>query len=167
MALIQSLGCLTPATLRHHKPRKYAVQQGGKRQVIEFDTRSLDILASQSTCLNDTCINGCAALLQHLFAQASPGTASACAIFNSFDLERDRHHPIPFVWRHVQHLDYWAKPIWILPVHRKLPVEHWAVCAIFPQHHFILFFDSIADHEACSSKLLVSFPSANCICPYR
>ncbi|KAJ2911367.1 hypothetical protein MD484_g9047, partial [Candolleomyces efflorescens] len=71
-------------------------------QTIEFDSPSLDILSNPTCRLNDVCINGGAALLQHIVSQTSPDTASACAIFSTFDLDRTKHRlPLPLVWQMV------------------------------------------------------------------
>jgi hypothetical protein len=133
------------------------VPYGNASQAIEFDSPSINILANPGQRLNDICINSSAVLLQHIISQSSPATVSACAIFSTFDLDRTEHClPLLLVWWMIQGHKYWLKTIWIVPVHRKVPVEHWVVYAILPQHCFILLFNSLADRNSCEHETSVS-----------
>ena len=111
------------------------------------------ILASPQTCLNDACINGCAALLYSAFL---PATA-CCAILLTHDLPHIRHNvDDDMVWRNVSWTRFWEKPIWVLPVHRSSPVGHWVLCTIdFPSRQLLLF-DSLAEHQPWRKDIKVS-----------
>ena len=111
------------------------------------------ILVSPQACLNDTCINGCAALLYSIFLPA----AARCAILSTHDLPRIRHNADDdTVWRNVSWTWFWEKPIWVLPVHRPSPVGHWVLCTIdFPSRQLLLF-DSLAEHQPWRKDIKVS-----------
>jgi len=53
-----------------------------------FLPSNTDILVLPQACLNDTCVNGCAALLYSVFLPA----AAHCAILLTHDLPRIRHN---------------------------------------------------------------------------
>ena len=62
----------------------------------------------------------------------------------------------PEIWRRVRDLEYWKKDIWILPVHRKRPTEHWVLCVILINSNELLLFDSFASECGWERDLKVS-----------
>jgi Ulp1 family protease len=124
--------------------------------MIDFEADDINILAAPHSRLNDKCINSGAVLLQHLLQPDHPTNAAACAIFTTFEMVRIREgQPLERIWRVTRHLQYWLKPIWVLPIHRADPAEHWVVCTIYPQHRFILLFDSLAGSMAWAEEIPV------------
>ena len=117
------------------------------------------ILASPQACLNDTCINNCAALLYSAFLPA----AASCAILSTHDLPRVRHNADDdTLWRNVSWTRFWEKPVCVLPIHRPLPVGHWVLCTIYFHSRQILLFDSFAEKQPWMQDIKVSHP-CNCI----
>ena len=102
---------------------------------LQSDT---SILASPQACLNDTCINSCAAFLYSAFLPA----AASCAILSTHDLPRIRHNADnDTLWRNVSWTRFWEKPVCILPIHCPLPVGHWVLCTIYFCSRQVLLFD--------------------------
>ncbi|KIM56688.1 hypothetical protein SCLCIDRAFT_29357 [Scleroderma citrinum Foug A] len=102
------------------------------------------ILASPQACLNDACINGCAALLYSVFLPA----AASCAVLLTHDLPRIRYNTDDeTLWRNVSWTRFCEKPIWVLPIHRSSPVGHWVLCAIYFPSRRLLLFDSLAEQQ--------------------
>ncbi|KAG2111091.1 hypothetical protein DEU56DRAFT_936200, partial [Suillus clintonianus] len=90
-------------------------QDGFPLQV--FDSRDQSFLAQPTACLNDTCINGCAALLYSEIRMNS--RARPCAILSTHDLPRIRYNASDeILWRNTSWTSFWDKDIWVLPVHR-------------------------------------------------
>ena len=112
-----------------------------------------NILASPQACLNDTCINGCVALLYSTFLP----TETTCSILSTHDLPQVHYNADDdTLWRNLSWTQYWDKPIWILPVHRSLPVGHWVLCTIrFPSQQ-ILLFDSLSEQKPWQNEIKVS-----------
>ncbi|RDB20436.1 putative ubiquitin-like-specific protease 1B, partial [Hypsizygus marmoreus] len=110
--------------------------------------KELDILANPNGRLNDGCLNGVAHLLQAVFSQ--PGHEShypsgRCAIFSTFDLHMVRYHASDAdIWRRTRATQYWERAVWILPIHRRSPSEHWVLAIIYPEARRVLLFDSFA-----------------------
>ncbi|KAF8451140.1 hypothetical protein L210DRAFT_3500312 [Boletus edulis BED1] len=91
---------------------------------IDFETKDLQILASREACLNDICLNGCAALLYSTHVAQEP---SQFAVFSTHDLLHIRYNAADEdLWRSMAHTKYWEKPIWILPIHRASSWGHWS-----------------------------------------
>ena len=113
-----------------------------------------DILASPQACLNDACINGCAAL----YLVFLPAVAS-CAVLSTHDLPCIRYNTNDKVlWRNVSWTRFWEKPIWILPVHRSSPVGHWVLCMIYFPCRQLLLFGSLAEQQPWRKDVKVSYP---------
>ncbi|KAH6907830.1 hypothetical protein BKA70DRAFT_1104358 [Coprinopsis sp. MPI-PUGE-AT-0042] len=112
--------------------------------------RPVDIatLRDPTARLNDVCMNSGAALIKSLLS-ASPATsrpASSCCIFSTFDLLTVRDGTLSdAVWRRTRVLEYWAKSVWILPIHRTHPYEHWVLACIQLRTGRIYLFDSLAE----------------------
>ncbi|KAH7905408.1 hypothetical protein BJ138DRAFT_1230003, partial [Hygrophoropsis aurantiaca] len=119
------------------RPRR----DGFPRQI--FDTRDLAILASPTARLNDTCINGGAALLYSHFLSPQ---ARRCAILSTHDLPRIRYGASDDdLWRNSSWTEYWTKDIWIIPIHRPHPVGHWVLCTAYFSARELHLFDSFAE----------------------
>ena len=111
------------------------------------------LLASPQARLNDTCINSCATLLY----SASMPAAMCCAILSTHDLPHTRcHADDDLLWQNTSWTHFWEKPIWIIPIHRPLPMGHWVLCTIdFPSRKLLLF-DSLAEQKAWKNEIKVS-----------
>ncbi|KAG2070526.1 cysteine proteinase [Suillus decipiens] len=119
------------------RPRR----DGFPRQV--FDPKDIACLSSPTACLNDVCINGCAALL---YSELKLATVD-CAILSTYDLPRIRCNAADErIWRNISWTFYWEKNVWIVPIHRPSD-SHWVVCIIYFQTKELHLFDSLADQE--------------------
>jgi hypothetical protein len=100
--------------------------------------------------LNDVCINGCSALLQHQFDSTYPHAEQSrrCAILSTFDLPRVRYKcSDKDLWRNLQGTSYWDKHVWILPIHRPNSGGHWVLCIIAPHSRELFLFDSLGQQR--------------------
>ncbi|KIO09804.1 hypothetical protein M404DRAFT_130054 [Pisolithus tinctorius Marx 270] len=127
-------------------------QDGFPRQT--FEANDYERLASPTARLNDTCINGCSALL---YSEFQSSAAAQCAIFSMHDLPRIRYHAEDNVlWRNISWTRYWEKTTWILPIHRPSPIGHWVLCVIkFPSKQLLLF-DSLAEQKPWKQDIKVT-----------
>ncbi|KAG1774666.1 hypothetical protein EV702DRAFT_1200022 [Suillus placidus] len=111
-----------------------------------FDPRDQSFLAKPTARLNDTCINGCAALLYSEILKISH--IRPCAIFSTHDLPRIRYNALDdILWRNTAWTSFWDKDIWILPIHRPSPVGHRVFCAIYISTKELHLFDSLAERR--------------------
>lgn len=119
---------------------------------ITFEPKDIDQLRTADARLNDTCINGCAALLHAThFAADSP-----FAILSTHDLLRIRYKAADDdLWRNMYRSNYWEKPIWILPIHRPSSWGHWVMSSIHFDTHRIMLFDSLAERHPWQKDLPV------------
>ncbi|KAK1223061.1 hypothetical protein PQX77_014060 [Marasmius sp. AFHP31] len=78
--------------------------------------------------LDDECINGCGALLQQNFR----GSEVDCAILSTYVVDEVLKNSTrtETAWRIASPTKYWAKPIWIVPIHDK-DQHHWALAFVF------------------------------------
>lgn len=121
---------------------------------IIFEPCDINILTSDAACLNDTCINGCAALLysKHL----SPCSIDI-AVFNTHDLSWIRYNADDnTVWHNTFRTRYWERDIWILPIHRPSAWGHWVMCTVHIPSCRLLLFDSLVEHQPWKKDLQVS-----------
>ncbi|KAG9316921.1 hypothetical protein JVU11DRAFT_3001 [Chiua virens] len=110
---------------------------------LQFAPKDVDILGSPGARLNDTCLNGCAALLHQKFCPSEP---SPFALFSTHDLPHVRYHADDDeLWRHMSRTRYWEKRVWILPIHRPSSWGHWVLCSIHLDEQHIVLFDSLAE----------------------
>jgi len=118
----------------------------------DFLTNDLKILESP-TSLNDTCLNGCANILQETY----PSELSCrCAILSTHDLVRIRYNvDDDNLWRSFKRTSYWLKEVWILPIHRTGPPGHWVLAIIYLRTHDIHLFDSFADQNGWEQDVKV------------
>jgi len=134
-------------------------QDGFPRQTFEAD--DYERLASPTARLNDTCVNGCSALLYSEFLSSA---AAQCAILSTHDLPRVRYHAQDdALWHNISWTRYWEKPTWILPIHCPSPVGHWVVCIIKFTLKQLLLFDSLAEQRPWKHDIKVF----ECFCPLR
>ena len=111
------------------------------------------ILASPQACLNNACINGCAALLYSAFLPA----VASCAVLSTHDLPCICYNGNDeTLWRNVSWTRFWEKPIWVLPIHCSLPMGHWVLCAIYFPSRQLLLFDSLAEQQPWRKDVKVS-----------
>ena len=121
-----------------------------------FEQREFRILETPTALLNDVCINGGAALLQHLFSAPSHPSAmhsQRCALLSTFTLVKIRHQASSDdLWRCVRHSYYWQKDVWILPIHRPQQ-RHWVLCCLSFNTRELFLFDSLASRKAWCADL--------------
>ncbi|KAJ8095471.1 hypothetical protein PM082_023241 [Marasmius tenuissimus] len=100
--------------------------------------------------LDDECINGCSALLQQNFRVSEVD----CAILSTYVVHEVLKNSTrtETAWRIASPTKYWAKPVWILPIHDK-DEHHWALAVIQVQREEIRVFDSFGSHEFISHWL--------------
>jgi hypothetical protein len=160
VSFLAELRLVPDAADKSHIRRSIVIWYADKRRRVDFDPSCLHRLACTQERLDDVCINSCSAMLHHGLSDSSSGHshfAQSCALFSSFDLVRSRSNASSAdIWRQTKHLEYWVKNLWIFPIHRVAPVEHWAVGAAYPDHRLILIFDSIADRGSCEDDVRVS-----------
>ncbi|KAG2113977.1 hypothetical protein DEU56DRAFT_874329 [Suillus clintonianus] len=122
--------------------RIWPSRHGFPRQI--FDPRDISFLGSSTARLNDVCLNGCAILLHD--SQMSIPVAQRIAILSTHDLPRIRYNAADeMLWRQSSWTRYWEKDIWILPIHRPVPVGHWVLCVICRSSKELHLFDSFAE----------------------
>ncbi|KIK78651.1 hypothetical protein PAXRUDRAFT_36591 [Paxillus rubicundulus Ve08.2h10] len=122
---------------------------GFPRQI--FEPNDIGILASSDAQLNDTCINGCDALL---YPTLSSDKTEQCAILSTHNLPHICYNTNnDTLWCNSSWTQYWEKPIWILPINQPPPVGHWVMCTIDFCGKHILLFDSLAEQKPWRNDL--------------
>jgi len=51
------------------------------------------------------------------------------------------------LWRIARHSTYWERNLWIVPIHRYTPYEHWVLGVVNFVRGEIAVFDSLADQS--------------------
>ncbi|KAG6914810.1 hypothetical protein DXG01_015200 [Tephrocybe rancida] len=119
------------------------------RQVI-FNTRELNMMNSPTARINDGCINGIRSLLMDRFSESTRTMSTysrQCALFSTHDLPRLRYNASDAeIWRRTRHMEYWTRPVWILPIFRTCS-EHWVMSTIIPTTGEIYLFDSFGEKQ--------------------
>ncbi|KAJ7083045.1 hypothetical protein C8R43DRAFT_850632, partial [Mycena crocata] len=66
-----------------------------------------------------------------------------CTIFSTYDLPQVRYNDSDSaLWQNTRHIEFWAKPIWLIPIHRPTQ-QHWVlIIASIPEQR-LFFFDSL------------------------
>jgi Ulp1 family protease len=129
-------------------------RDGFPRQI--FEPRDIQILASRTALLNDTCINGCAALLYSEILDVYP-PAERYAVLSTHDLPRIQSHVSDdALWRNMSWTRYWAKDVWVLPIHRPSGVGHWVLCVVHLRSKALHLFDSFAEQQPWNNDVKVS-----------
>ncbi|KIK34569.1 hypothetical protein CY34DRAFT_26825 [Suillus luteus UH-Slu-Lm8-n1] len=110
-----------------------------------FDPKDINLLHSPTACLNDVCINSCAALL---YSELKAPTLS-CVIFSTHDLPCICYNaPNDIVWRNTSWTHYWEKDIWVLLIHRPSDsIGHWVICVIHMVSTELHLFDSLGEQK--------------------
>jgi len=156
---------LTFTTISHNNSTAARIFHGTDNlSSIQFDPSDIARLKSPTAWLNDTCINGGAALLQWFFSSPGyPGFESSrrCALLSTFDLPRVRYKADDDqLWRHISRTLYWQKDVWIVPIHRTNPHEHWVLCVASLRTYELFLFDSLGskrqwrrDTKVCLAQL--------------
>ncbi|KAH6893755.1 hypothetical protein BKA70DRAFT_1118807 [Coprinopsis sp. MPI-PUGE-AT-0042] len=118
-------------------------------------------LQSSSARLNSGCMNSGAALLKAILL-ACPSTSTSsmmCCIFSTFDLLMVRDGSLSdTIWHRTRNLEYWTKPIWIIPIHRVYPYEHWVLAVVQLKTGRIFLFDSLAETRHWLADITVRRP---------
>ncbi|KAK1222720.1 hypothetical protein PQX77_014425 [Marasmius sp. AFHP31] len=94
--------------------------------------------------LDDECINGCAALLQKNFGDP----AVDCAVLSTFIVPEvlKNNMRTETAWRNSYRTEYWARPIWIIPIHDG-EEHHWGLAVVRVAKEEIHIFDSFGSQE--------------------
>ena len=82
-----------------------------------FDYQDIQKLSQARAMLNDTCLNGCAAVLKYILDQdpSISHNSRRCALFTSHDLVRVQYNAKDQeFWRFMAPSAYWEKDVWIL-----------------------------------------------------
>ncbi|KAG2092121.1 uncharacterized protein F5147DRAFT_585987 [Suillus discolor] len=119
-----------------------------------FDPKDINLLRSPTACLNDVCINSCAALL---YSELKSPMLS-CAIFSTHDLPCIRYNASnDILWRNILWTRYWEKDVWVLPIHRpSSSIGHWVICVIHKFDKELLLFDSLGEKKPWKNDIKVS-----------
>ena len=121
---------------------------------IYFDKPAIARLVNPEAMLNDTCMNEG---LQLLLSYLQPEHTEDCAIFSTYTMTYIKEEADdPALWRDVCHHAYWAKAIWIIPIHLQHPYLHWLLCIINMDTTTIWLFDSITDKSLWMDNVKVS-----------
>ncbi|TEB09262.1 hypothetical protein FA13DRAFT_1806693 [Coprinellus micaceus] len=120
-----------------------------------FDPDELEIIRGDDSRLTCNGINNCAALLSSILSQSDVAPkVQRCCVFSSYDILKARYSVgIDRLWRCTRNLGFWKKKLWILPVHRAYPMEHWVCMAIIPENKRIYVFDSLHNDSAWTQEL--------------
>ena len=133
---------------QNHQHRRAEGADSSDERTIEFCPPALERLSRRSERLNDVTINAGALLLQRLLSHSRFPLSEqprSCAIFSTFDIHLARYNrPTEEVWRRTKQVKYWQKSIWLFPIHRHEPTQHWVLCIVYPQYRHVLLFDSLA-----------------------
>ncbi|KAF9469487.1 hypothetical protein BDZ94DRAFT_692 [Collybia nuda] len=116
---------------------------------IHFTPHDLAIMESPCARLNDICLNGIAKYFHIMTSNPSNPAhfhSQKCALFSTYDLLMTRYNATDDeMWRRTRKVQYWTRDIWILPIHRSRPAEHWVQCTISMKTRELLLFDSFAE----------------------
>ncbi|TEB24645.1 hypothetical protein FA13DRAFT_1638343 [Coprinellus micaceus] len=129
--------------------------ENGEDRRFVFQEEEMEIMRANDARLTGDCINNCAALL-HWQLQHSDVSEKAdrCCIFSTYDILMARYNtPLNRLWPRTERLTYWNKSVWIFPIHRVYPSEHWVCIAVVPSSRDIFVFDSLNDHSGWSQEL--------------
>ncbi|KAK7027623.1 hypothetical protein R3P38DRAFT_3267723 [Favolaschia claudopus] len=123
------------------------VVRNNNRRPLSIAVEDLLPFTLRNGLLNNFGLNGVAASLHNLFsAPYSPFKTSAdrCALFTTHDLPKVHYKGSdPDIWRHISPTEYWNKPVWLIPIHRKQQ-EHWVLAIVVVPTRQLLFFDSFS-----------------------
>jgi len=93
----------------------------GQHHKIDFGSSDIQRFATPTAWLNDVCINDGVAILQLYFSGPLSDSITIISTLALPTLEDDA------LWRTVRCSIYWEKPLWLVPIHRTAPYEHWVL----------------------------------------
>jgi len=117
---------------------------------LTFSPSDIACLTDPHGWLNDLCINQCASLL---YRHCQSPAKLHCALFSSFavNLARQDNSTEDQIWRHVSHVEFWLRHVWIIPIHFQ---NHWLLCVADIQQQELLCFDSFGDAAPWETSVL-------------
>ena len=125
---------------------------GFPQQIFSLD--NIALFSNAVGCLNDTCINGCVALLYSTFL---PAVVHMCAILSTHDLLHVRYNATDeILWSNTSWSWYWEKEIWIIPMHWPC-IGHWVLCTADFSSRWLLLFNSLAECHPWKKDVQVDF----------
>jgi hypothetical protein len=120
--------------LSRHRPK-------AQHRGVDFRPSDIARFENPTAQLNDVCMNDSATLLQSHF---NTPYSDVIAIISTLALPTSEDG---YLWRIARHSMYWEKDLWLVPLHRTAPYEHWVLCVLdFPRRQ-IGHFDSLADQS--------------------
>ncbi|KAK1219275.1 hypothetical protein PQX77_018011 [Marasmius sp. AFHP31] len=107
-------------------------------------------LDSSTQWLDDECVNGCGALLQQSFRVSEVD----CVVFSTYVVHEVLRNSARTEtgWRIVCPTKYWAKAVWLLPIHDE-EEHHWALAVVRVETEQMQLFDSFGSREFLSRWL--------------
>ncbi|KAF7301143.1 hypothetical protein MIND_00678700 [Mycena indigotica] len=115
----------------------------GRKQLI--DVEDLARLKGPTQWLNNFCINGVATAIMKTLL--TPEDLSRSALLDTLDLHRVQYGSDDAVlWHHLAPTEYWCKPLWLIPVHRRSQ-QHWVLAVVSVEEKLVFFYDSFAEVE--------------------
>ena len=168
LALFDDLRFQALGPIHFEGQRRQVPSLPGRKVSFQFEPADIARFQSPTARLNNVCINSTAALLQYIWNRPSStheGNSARCAIFSTFDLYAIQYNlSHSEIWRRVRDLLYWQKDIWIIPIHRKHPAEHWVLCVVLVNSYELFLFDSFASVSGWKQDINVSH---DCLCRCR
>lgn len=134
-------------------------QPSSQSQAYHLSNSELQILNTKDTLLDNICINGLSTFLHELFTRDPQHHASAsrCTIFSTYELIRICYKaPNVELWKSTYWHEFWAKDIWIVPIHRQSEC-HWVLAIVYLQHWEVHLFDSLAGMASWNRDVQVLF----------
>ncbi|KAK1233976.1 hypothetical protein PQX77_002834 [Marasmius sp. AFHP31] len=100
--------------------------------------------------LDDECINGCGALLEQSFRVPELD----CVMFSTYVIQEVLKNSActETAWRIASPTKYWAKSVWILPIHNH-DEQHWALAIVRVEEEQIQLFNSFGSYGFVSHWL--------------
>jgi hypothetical protein len=135
---------------------KYAKRNYGLDWFAEPDLKRFE---SPTALLNDTGINGGAAVIQQLFSRdpVYHDSFKQCTVFSTYTLPRIRSKAVDHeFWRNTRRTEYWEKDVWIFPIHQPRQL-HWVLAVAYVRSGEVYLFDSFADRNQWKKDIPVRF----------
>ncbi|KAJ8094912.1 hypothetical protein PM082_010128 [Marasmius tenuissimus] len=122
----------------------------GMRLKYVFNSPQYKQLDGATRWLDDECINECGALFQQNFCISEVD----CAILSMYVIHEVLRNSTrtDTTWRIMSPTKYWAKAVWIIPIHDK-DEYHWALAVIQVESEEIHVFDSFGSQRFISRWL--------------
>ena len=127
--------------------------------MVTFEKDTFQQFLSPTALLNDNSLNGAALLLQTRLIHNDVRAANQVAILSTHDLVRARYAVSDEdLWRNTKRTEYWARDVWILPIHRP-EAYHWVLCVVYLREKRLHLFDSFADQQPWHAESKVRKPA--------